>query len=201
MSAMPMRRIDAPRRRHSSGRDQTGQAEVDRARRAWRFRARAGEPMERRDGYSGMAEAAAVIEQRPQLTVVPRRRLAANAAALAVVVIGILMLAAVVLHTRLAERQLEIDRLEQQVANEHENFDVLRQQRAELRAPTRLASESAALGMYASPETEFAAVDPFVLAQVIASTGSADSADGAMAESDPLDQVRRVRAASDGVVE
>ena len=56
-----------------------------------------------------------VLEMRPVLRVVPRRRLAANAAALAVVVIGILMLSTVVLHTRLSERQLEIDRLEREV--------------------------------------------------------------------------------------
>jgi hypothetical protein len=198
MSAMPMRRIDAPRRRHGS-RGGTDTRMIARTRRSWRFRARAtGHPMERRDGYSGLAEAAAVIDQRPQLRVVPRRRLAANAAALAIVLIGVLMLAAVVLHTRLAERQLEIDRLEQQVANEHVNFDVLRQQRAELRAPTRLATAGQALGMMQAYETEFAAVDPHVLARVLAATGTIDESDGALVVTDPLDQVQRVRAAESG---
>jgi hypothetical protein len=155
--------------------------------------------MLRRDGYSGVAEAAAVIEQRPQLTVVPRRRLAANAAAMAVVVIGVLMLSAVVLHTRLAERQQRIDRLEQQVEAQHEVFDVLRQQRAELRSPTRLALAAADVGMVPATDAEFAVVDPWVLAQVLASTGSVRASTGAITENDPLDQVRRVRAAEAGV--
>jgi hypothetical protein len=171
-----MRRIDAPRRR----------------------RRPRGQPLERRDGYAGVAEAAAVIEQRPEFRVVPRRRLAANAAAIAVVVIGVLMLAAVVLHTRLAERQLRIDRLERQVAAERSNFDVLRQQRAELRSPTRLATEATGLGMFTAIETEFIGVDPYVLAQVLAATGTIDPEDGTLIETDPLDQVRRVRAAESG---
>ena len=138
---------------------------------------------------------------RPALRVVPRRRLAANAAALAVVVIGILMLSTVVLHTRLSERQLEIDRLEREVVSAHGVFDVLRQQRAELRAPTRLASESSRLGMHPAPASDFLVVDPWELARVLATSGTIDPNDGTLNQSDPLDQVRRVRAASDGVVE
>ena len=98
--------------------------------------------------------------------------MAANFAALAVVLLGVLMLSAVVLHTRLAERQRQIDQLEQQVEVQHELFDVLRQQRAVLRSPTRLASESLRLGMYAPPESHFVGVDPWTVAQIIAATGS-----------------------------
>ena len=57
-------------------------------------------------------------------------------------VVVVLMLGTVVLHTRLAERQGEIDRLEAAVTDAREQFDVLRQQRAELRSPTRLAIEA-----------------------------------------------------------
>ena len=123
-------------------------------------------------------------------------RLAANAAALVVVVIGMLMLSAVVLHTRLAERQLQIDRLERQVSNSRQLFDVLRQQRAELRSPTRLAAESQRLGMYAAPHTDFISADPWTLAQILASTGTVNTLEGLLVETDPLDQVRRVLAAS-----
>jgi len=182
MNAMPMRRIDAPRRRTSRGGSRFDRVTTRR-------------PLQRRDGFAGIAEAAAVLEQRPSLEVVPRRRLAANAAAFAVVIIGVLMLSAVVLHTRLAERQLDIDRRERQVSNEHELFDVLRQQRAELRAPTRLAAESARLGMFPAPQNEFVTVDPNALAQILAATGTVSTFDGLLVETDPLDQVRRVLAA------
>ena len=86
-------------------------------------------------------------------------------------------------------------------ASAHGVFDVLRQQRAELRAPTRLASESSRLGMHPAPASDFLAVDPWALARVLATRGTIDPNDGTLNESDPLDQVRRVRAASDGVVE
>lgn len=189
MNAVPMRRIDAPRRRPPGSRQ-------ERSARLRRFdRRRPRHPLQRRDGYAGVAEAAAELEQVAELHVVPRRRLAANFAALALVLLGVLMLSAVVLHTRLAERQRQIDQLEQQVEVQHELFDILRQQRAVLRSPTRLASESARLGMYAPPDTDFVPVDAWTVAQIIASTGSAGSLDDLLVSSDALDQVRRVRAA------
>ena len=181
MNAMPMRRIDAPRRRSTRG-----GARFDRSHRR---------PLLRRDGHRDMAEAAAQLDQRPSFHVVPRRRIAANAAAMVVVVIGVLMLSAVVLHTRLAERQLEIDRLERQVTNSRERFDVLRQQRAELRSPTRLAQESQRLGMHPAPSSNFITADPWTLAQILASMGTVSTFENLLIEEDPLDQVRRVRAA------
>ena len=93
----------------------------------------------------------------PVLSLVPKPRVAVNAAILLAGVVVALMLFAVILHTRLAERQLEIDRLEGLVTESRERFDVLRQQRAELRSPTRLAIEAGELGMVPAPNTEFMA--------------------------------------------
>ena len=186
MNAVPMRRIEAPRRRAPGSR-------VARSERLGRFDRRR-DPLQRRDGFAGVAEADAELEPL-ELYLVPRRRLAANVAALAVVLLGVLMLSAVVLHTRLAERQRQIDQLEQQVDVQHELFDILRQQRAVLRSPTRLASESARFGMYAPPDSDFVAVDPWMLAQIIAATGSTGALDNLLVDGDALDQVRRVRAA------
>ena len=128
----------------------------------------------------------------------PRPRTAVNAALVLVGVVVVLMLAAVVLHTRLAERQLEIDRLEESVTEARERFDVLRQQRAELRSPTRLSIESAALGMGVAPQTEFLTVDPARMAQIIAAAGTVDEATATVVTADPLDQIRRVKSASSG---
>jgi hypothetical protein len=179
VNAVPMRRIDAPRRRSPRRYD----------------RRRPRSRLQRRDGHFGVAEAAAELEHFAELHVVPRRRIAANVAALAVVLLGILMLSAVVLHTRLAERQRDIDQLEEQVEVQHELFDILREQRAVLRSPTRLAQESSRLGMYAPPESDFVAVDPWTVAEIIAAAGSTDALDGLLVDGDALDQVRRVRAA------
>jgi hypothetical protein len=132
---------------------------------------------------------------RPDLRIVPKPRVAYNAALVLGFVVVVLMLGTVVLHTRLAERQGDIDRLEAAVTDAREQFDVLRQQRAELRSPTRLAIEARDHGMVPTPGTNFLAVDPVTLAQVLASAGIVDDATGTISTEDPLDQIRRVKAA------
>jgi hypothetical protein len=129
-----------------------------------------------------------------QLRIVPRRRRAAGFAAFLSVLVAAVMLGAAVLHTRLAERQLEIDRIERAVAEAQERFDVLRRQRAELRAPTHLAAEAARLGMVPSAGGgDFMAVDAWTVAQAIAATGSAPTPDDALRALEPLDQYRLVK--------
>jgi hypothetical protein len=60
------------------------------------------------------------------------------------VLVGLVLTGALLLHTRLAERQLQIDALERSVREERQQFDVLRAQRAELRSPARLADAASA---------------------------------------------------------
>jgi hypothetical protein len=132
---------------------------------------------------------------RPDLRIVPKPRAAVNAAVVLGFVVVVLMLGTVVLHTRLAQRQVDIDRLEQSVSEARARFDVLRQQRAELRSPTRLAIAGQKLGMMPSPRTEFLPIDPLAFARVLAAAGTVDDATGTVAPPDPLDQVRKVKAA------
>jgi cell division protein FtsL len=134
---------------------------------------------------------------RPELRIVPRRRIAINAALVLGFVVVVLMLGTVVLHTRLAERQVEIDQLEQDVTDARSRFDVLRQQRAELRSPTRLAIEAQRLLMIPAPRTEFLDVDPQTVAEVLASAGIVDEATGTISTEDPLEQIRKVKAAAE----
>lgn len=133
----------------------------------------------------------------PLTVVVPGRRRVAWFMVSLTVLVGGVMIGAVLLHTQLAERQLQIDALERSVRDEQEQFDVLRSQRAELRSPTRLAAEAAALGMVPGTETEFIAVDPMVLAITIARTGEvpvgADTELGSNSRMRPLDQFRLVK--------
>jgi cell division protein FtsL len=133
---------------------------------------------------------------RPELRLVPRRRIAINAAVVLGLVVVVLMLGTVVLHTRLAERQVEIDQLEQSVTDAQARFDVLRQQRAELRSPTRLALEAERLHMIPAPRTEFLDVDPQTVAETLASAGIVDEATGTITPEDPLEQIRQVKAAA-----
>jgi hypothetical protein len=115
------------------------------------------------------------------------------------VLVGAVMIGAVLLHTRLADRQLDIDMLERSVREEQAAFDLLRSQRAELRSPTRLATE-ATLGMSPGSETEYIPVDPMVLAITIARTGEMPVGEntevGSNARLRPLDQFRLVKSVS-----
>jgi hypothetical protein len=112
------------------------------------------------------------------------------------VLVGVVLTGALLLHTRLAERQLQIDSLERSVHDERQQFDVLRAQRAELRSPTRLAVAAGALGMSPGLESQFIAVDPMVLAITIARTGEVPATDGdgnTDGPMRPLDQFRIVK--------
>ena len=110
------------------------------------------------------------------------------------------MMLAIGLHTRIAERQLEIDELERGVRSAQEEFDVLRSQRAELRSPTRISADALELGMVVGSESEFVAVDPMTLAITIARTGQVPVDDQILVGSDqqlePLDQFRLVKQVS-----
>lgn len=145
----------------------------------------------------------AVARGRERLSVVPPQRRVAWFAVLVAVLSSAVMIGAIGFHTSIAERQLEIDRLERAVRDAQEEFDVLRSKRAELRAPTRLAVEGAALGMQPGEESEFVAVDPMLLAVTIARTGAMPVDDRILVGVDqglePLDQFRLVKAVSSEV--
>jgi hypothetical protein len=116
------------------------------------------------------------------------------------VLVSAVMMGAIGLHTRIAERQLEIDALERSVRSAQEEFDVLRSERAELRSPTRVWAEGQAIGMVIGAESEFVEVDPMTLAITIARTGHLPVDDEILVGSDqllePLDQFRLVKAVS-----
>lgn len=149
---------------------------------------------------AGRAERRQAVLERagrtPFLVVTPRRRVAWFAITLGVLV-ATAMIGSVLLHTRIAERQRQIDSLEQGVNEAYAEYDVLRASRAELRAPTRLATEATGLGMVAGSESAFVNVDPMTLAVAIASAGRAPSSDeivvGSTDRMEPLDQFQLVK--------
>jgi hypothetical protein len=85
--------------------------------------------------------------------------------------VSVLMLGLVVFQTRIAQDQLVLDRLEVQVREASARYDLLRRERAELRAPARIAAEAASLGMTQGTVDEFITVPPDVAAAVYASAG------------------------------
>lgn len=110
--------------------------------------------------------AVAHVAHRPQLVVVaPQRRTARWIIAGSVLVFA-LMLGAAAFQTQLARRQLTLDTLDRNIRAAHEQFDVLRRERAELRSPGRLAEQAALLGMVPATQTQFVTIDPSVIADV-----------------------------------
>jgi len=116
--------------------------------------------------------AGVTIADRPELVVVaPRSRAARLVVAGCVVVFG-MMLGAAAFQTQLARKQLTIDGLDRRIRASHDQYDVLRRERAELRSPGRLMAEAAALGMVPATQTQFVSLDPDVVGTVQRSVGA-----------------------------
>ena len=84
----------------------------------------------------------AKVDRRPDLVEVPRRRKTARLVVGGVVALACLMVGAVVVQTYVARLQLTVDGLDRGIRAAHEEYDVLRRERAELRAPGRLAEQA-----------------------------------------------------------
>lgn len=152
-----------------------------------------------RDSAPHRSKSAAKPAAKPALTVVPRRR------RWPAVLVGLIwsliflgLLGAAVFHTQLAERQLELDRLDRQVTAERERFDELRYERAELRSPVRLAADSSELGMRRGRASTFVSVTPEAVARQLAAAGPiGDNAVRIVIHTDPLDQFRAVKSVTE----
>lgn len=132
------------------------------------------------------------LRARPTLTVIHRRSRAARFVSMCAAVIVSLMLGATALQSYVAQGQVEIDRLDQQIRQTAEQYEVLRRERAELRSPGRLHAVAAELGMEPAASAEFMTIAPEVLVAVRQSTGALDPTFGD--ESTLLAQFRSVKA-------
>lgn len=137
------------------------------------------------------------VAPRPQLVVVPRRRRTARLIAAGCTVVFGLMLGAAAFQTQLARRQLTLDTLDRNIRAAHEQYDVLRRERAELRSPGRLATEAGALGMVPATQTEFVVLDPDVVATV-QRTGASSDHTGATTIDQEFEQYADVKAEAGG---
>lgn len=131
-------------------------------------------------------------KQRPELALVPRRRRFVGVALAFVTVVVVAMMAVTVFHTRLAERQYQLDVVERQVATERARFDLLRRERAWMASPERLADRAKDLGLVAGGRTEYLDVPADVLAVVAASTAGLDPR-VARPPQTPLDDFRTIK--------
>jgi len=120
------------------------------------------------------------------------RRLVTSALVVLVILVGIMM-AVVVAQTRIAENQMQLDRIESRIESERDRYNQLRLERSLLREPARLVVEARALGMQPGIGVDFTTVDPMTVAAVLVATGGVDPdllTDGA----DPLQEYGEFKA-------
>lgn len=112
-------------------------------------------------------------ESGSHLHVVPqpaRRRGNVSRATLVVFTLTVFTIAVVVFQATIAEQQLRLDALTQDLRLAESHYDNLRQERAELLSPSRLREEAVMMGMYQGLSTKFVEVQSQVVAEVMSST-------------------------------
>lgn len=161
-----------------------------------RSRVHGGDPAEPRVMVKRTA-AVAHIEPRPQLVVVPHRRRTARLIAAGCTLVFGLMLGAAAFQTQLARRQLTIDQLDRGIRSAHEQYDVLRRERAELRSPGRLEQEAKKLDMVPARQTEFVTIDPEIVSELQRSGGDTGE-NGEATVDEQFEQYAEVKAEAGG---
>ena len=134
--------------------------------------------------------------ERPRLVVVERGSRVVWLVSLAALGLCSLLFFTAILRTELAKQQLRLDGLNRSVVMARDHYNDLRHERAFLESPGRLSSEAAKLGMKPAGNARFVAVDPEIVASVLAATG--DLTDRVAEEaSSPLDEFGRIKSEVD----
>ncbi len=152
----------------------------------------------RREAASRRSTRAALeaADQRPSLRVVSRPRRRVRAVAVVFGMTFAVMLGVTALEIRLAQHQLEIDRIEQSVELARDRFTDLRKANASLRSPERLLAEAKAMGMVTGRAKDFATVTPETATLVVVAAGSMLGADEP--PEDPFADHERVKRVNQG---
>jgi cell division protein FtsL len=118
---------------------------------------------------------------RPDLRIVPQPQAAAishrstlSKLSIFVVTLSVFIILVIVFQATIAEQQLRLDRVSNDLRMAETHYDNLRQQRAELLAPVRLREEAMMLGMYQGMTAKFVEVPADIVAAVMISTANMD---------------------------
>jgi cell division protein FtsL len=128
----------------------------------------------------------------PLKVVTPLRRRTARLVAVGFAVIFVLMLGAAAFQTQLAKRQVTLDQVDTEIRDQTDQYNRLRGERAELRAPERLATEATKLGMQPTAATAFVSISPEIVAEVLRSSGGVFDANATVGST--LDEFMQVKA-------
>lgn len=135
-------------------------------------------------------------DSRPALRLVPRHRRATRWAVVVCTLIAVAMAGAAAFQTQLAQRQVQLDRIESEIQAARQQYEQLRRERAELRSPARLSEVAQSMGMVPASANGFMVISAEVVATVRESAGTL-GADAGRRSGDQLAQFRQVKSVSE----
>ncbi len=113
--------------------------------------------------------------ERPNLVVIQReQRQRVSRSATIIVLLVAAMFAVVSLRIYMAQQQVKLDQLNQDVTKARQYFDQLRAERSNLQSPSVLMEQARAIGMEPAMKTKIVAVSPEAAALVAATVGKID---------------------------
>lgn len=104
------------------------------------------------------------------LPAVAPRRANMSRPALVVLMLALFTIGVIVFQATIAEQQLRLDALTNDLRLAELHYNDLRQERAELLSPSRLREEAVMMGMYQGLNTKFQEIPAGIVAEVMAST-------------------------------
>ncbi len=137
-----------------------------------------------------------IADTRPVLRLVPRRHRATRWAVVLCAIVVIAMAGAAAFQTQLAQRQVQLDRIERDIQSSRQQYEQLRRERAELRSPARLSEIATSLGMVPASEDGFIVIAADVVATIRESAGTIGVGAGG-SSGDQLAQFREVKSVTE----
>ena len=108
--------------------------------------------------------------------------------------VALTLLLVVAVQATMAQRQMELDRINSDITRARRHFETLRAERAELQSPTHLIARANQIGLVPGMMVRVVEIPADVAAEVVATTGKIDD-DVADSPESPLDRFSRLKPA------
>ncbi|MFM9083006.1 MAG: hypothetical protein ACKOQ7_03775 [Actinomycetota bacterium] len=132
--------------------------------------------------------------RRPVLSVVQGRASAGWKLVASIIVASACLLGVVALQARMAQRQMQLDKINSDITRARQHFDTLRAQKAEMQSPTYLIARAHQIGLVPGVFQRVVEIPADIAAEVVATTGKIDD-DVADTPESSLDKFGRLKPA------
>lgn len=133
-------------------------------------------------------------ERRPILVLVQGGKSRGAGIVATLVTVALTLLLVVAVQAQMAQRQMELDRINSDITRARRHFETLRAERAELQSPTHLIARANQIGLVPGMTVRVVEIPSDVAAEVVATTGKIDD-DVADSPESPLDRFSRLKPA------